>query len=110
MSAVQFYATEVGIDLQFPLVDHAGAPLTAQPSADYPKLFVEGLASSPITLTSTSTPGTYRHVVPPSVWSVVAGEVMHFYECYIEWRHDDGRIILSDAFEIVVIKAPSTSL
>lgn len=110
MSVVQFYATEVGIDLQFPLVDHTGAPLAEAPLAGYPKLFVEGLAASPITLAATPTLGTYRHVVPPGTWSVAAGEVMHFYECYIEWRHADGRIILSDAFEIVVVKAPSTSL
>lgn len=107
---INFYTAEVGVDLIFPLQDFSGVPLTAAPEAGYPRLVVEGLAISPVTLLATPTPGTYHHVVQAGQWPVGAGEVIHYYECYIEWRGVDGQVVLSDAFEIAVVKAPSTSL
>jgi len=107
---IQFYTEEVGIDLVFPLKDFNGNPLTDPPLAGWPKMFVKGLPTSPITLQPTSTPGSYHHVTAAGEWPVLAGEVIHFYEAHIEWRSPDGREILTDAFRIAVIKELSLSL
>lgn len=106
---IQFYEAESGLDLSFPITGTDGQPLTSAPSAGYPKLYVEGSSASPILLASTSVPGTYHHVTLPGEFVVPAGEVIHYFECYIDWRGSD-RVIISDAFRIAVVKAPSTSL
>ena len=106
---IQFYENEVGIDLIFPLTDSSGAVLTAVPSAGYPKLFVGGLATSPIVLTGTSIAGTFHHVITLNEFPILASEVVHYFECYIEWR-SGSQIILSDAFLIAVIQKPSVAL
>jgi len=106
---IQFYAAEVGIDLVFALIDSNGDPVIDAPLDGWPKLFVEGLPASPITLLATTTPGTYHHLIPASQWPVSAGEVIHYYEAYIEFK-SSGKTILADEFLIAVIKAPSVSL
>jgi len=106
---IQFYAAEVGIDLVFLLTDSNGKPILDMPTANWPKLFVEGLAASPITLLATTTPGEYHHLIPAAQWPVSVGEVIHYYEAYIEFK-SSGKTILADEFKIAVIKAPTVSL
>lgn len=117
---IQFYEAEVGVKIIFDLALLSSdgctlVPLTEAPSAGYPKLFVTGAVGSPYTLVAEVTPGQYSTTTVASQFPVNdPTEVMHFFECYIEWRDDvtipPARILLSDAFEIAVIAAPSLNL
>lgn len=112
---IKFYTAEIGVDLIFTLHDlggdecNNGEPLLDTPDVGWPKLFVEGLPASPITLDPAPGPGNYHHLILADEWPVGADEVIHYYEAYIEFKNPT-KTILTDEFIISVIKAPSVSL
>jgi len=107
---IQFYETENGLDLIFPIVGTDGELITDTPEPGWPKLYVKGAPGSPFDLLPVEdSPGSYHHLVIVGEFTLLPGEVTHYFECYIDWR-GSGHIILSDAFPIAVTKAPALSL
>lgn len=107
---IQFYASEIGVDLIFALTNADGTPLLDVPDSGWPKLYVDGLSASPITLIATGAPGEYHHVVPAAEWPVPASEVIHYYQAYIEFHNSTPKTVLTDEFLIAVILKPTVAL
>lgn len=108
---IQFYTGEVGVDLIFTLKDSNGDPVIDTPAVGWPKLYVENLPTSPITLSAGVNSGEYHHLTTAGEWPVGADEPVHYYPAYIEFKNLAAtKIILTDDFLIAVILKPTENL